>query len=112
MRKDNIRDYATAAFRYYALYKQGAVQCITKAERLDVLAVEHTMQSLDGEHAEDIKRAVECIYFDEPGKPLRKNDISMRVISLTHELNMSERQIYRLLTTARRSFAVARGLRL
>ena len=148
VKKDNIRDYATEAFRFYAasgrltteqlkqkvydaIYEQSrkeyvrsgngmhsdatAYAVITadealqsmKAEFEDIIAVEKTLHLL-----KKVERdAVEIVYFTDADKPLRKGDISDRVLRASMEIHADVSMIYRYLQRARYIFARERGLR-
>jgi len=153
MRKDNIRDYATAAFRFYALYgsyekyKQAKMRAIfeemakqekikvksggsvfspteaqltraeekfeqCQAEAEDVKAVERALYIISRDPAGwDIRDCIEAVYFKDADKPMEKGDIQSRVDGLVEKLYISDRQIYRYLAKARRTFAFERNLR-
>lgn len=148
MKKDNIRDYATEAFRFYAasgrltteelkqkvydmIYEQSRKEIIRsgrgmhadatayaviaaeeaidsmKAEFEDIIAVEKTLHLL--KKAE--RDAVEIVYFTDADKPLRKGDISARVVRASMEIPADVSMVYRYLQRARTIFAEERGLR-
>ena len=153
MRKDNIRDYATAAFRFYAKYgsyekykktkmeaiyeemaKQEKIKVknggsifsptedqITRAEEKleqcqaeaeDVKAVERALFIISRDpYGKDIQKCIEAVYFKDADEPLEKGDIQFRVAYLVDTLYTTERQIYRYLAKARRTFAFERNLR-
>ena len=152
-KNDHIRDYATAAFRHYALMgkptydqlKQQIYDTILEQEKrvlvkakgladptvnaqinaekeveqrgpelLDILAVEKTMEMLMLGGKGKIIQCIEVVYFLEPQRPIRKGEISERVIyATTHpKVLASERQVYYWLKEARRLFATVRGLRI
>ena len=149
MKKDNIRDYATEAFRFYAacgkltteelkrkvydmIYEQSRKELVRsgrgmhsdatayaviaaeeaidsmKAEFEDIIAVEKTLHLLKKVERE----AVEIVYFTDADKPLRKGDISDRVIRASMEIPADIRMVYRYLQRARDVFAKERGLRI
>lgn len=151
MLKDNIRDYATEAFRLYARldrptydvlrervydYALGIerkrevsskglskpteqaiinAQCMLaefEAKLLDILAVESTLRILSlRENGQAIKRAVEIVYFTEPDRDIRRNEITERSIYAALIIHADERTVYRYLKQARAIFAQERGLR-
>lgn len=146
MKKDHLRDYATEAFRFYAVlgkpsYRTLKAQYMAEAleeyrrehekgsgigkpteaavmyaerqtekktaELLDVLAVEKvyfTSKRL-------VREVIEIVYFEEPTEPLRKGDITNRVIKASLMTFTSERGIYAILKAVRLRFAEERGLR-
>ena len=115
MRKDNIRDYATAAFREYARMGCPSLELIS-CERdvalvADLRAVEECLRILSLEDREYIVDAVRAVYFASPGVPLRKGDIGARVAAFARVCPASEREVYRWLKRARVRFAAVRGLR-
>ena len=142
MKKDYIRDYATGAFRYYAGLgrpsfeqakeavfaravkdaemedPQAAVVAGERAVRnsmpqlLDIYAADMTMRLLTMGGRDYIARAVEEVYFTGPKLPLRKGDISARVLRCCRIYHADERTVYRWLRDARRMFAGLRGLRM
>lgn len=82
------------------------------AELLDILAVENTIKLLKYCGKYEIVKCIEKVYFPEPKRPLKSNDISGRVISASLSIPCSDRQVYRLLKQARMLFAAERGLRI
>ena len=151
MKKDNIRDYATEAFRLYAalgkpsyddikekIYqyalreerkaevKGGGIskpteQSLINAQRAvdefeatlsDILAVENTLKMLSlRDNGMEIKKAVEIVYFTEPKRPIRKNEISERVHMAEIAIPTTEPTVYRYLKIARNIFGIERKLR-
>lgn len=77
------------------------------AELQDILAVERTLKQLHDFETE----AIETVYFVNPSKPIKKNEISERVLSCSNDLYCDVRSIYRYLSKARMIFAYERGLR-
>ena len=116
MRKDNIRDYATAAFREYA--RLGSPSSVEHLERdnaalaADLRAVKETLRILDAEGNRYIADAVRAVYFAAPSSPLLKGEISARVAAFAKEYPTCERCVYRWLKRARGLFARLRGLRI
>ena len=137
--RDYLRDYCTAAFRFYARWggrkyfidsiimdmqkqKGGGISSPTE------FALVHKEAALRDKAAEladldavdkvlqicgrDIKRAVEIVYLDRPNEELEWGDIKNRVHVAELTLPASERQIYYWLKKARMLFAEERGLRL
>ena len=140
--KEFTRDYATAAFRFYArkgkpTYEEAVERVRREAMRrcefcdpqiivqqaettvaqktpelLDILAVNETLALLEKGGRGYIARAVREVYFIEPSAPLRKGTISARVRRLSLTMPASERSIYYWLKDARRLLASIRGLRI
>lgn len=111
MKKDRIKDYATAAFRDYAAagFKNSQPEadlCVL----LDRAAVERTIEILTYEGKGDIIAAVKAVYFVGAREPIRKGTITSRVRRFSTDLPCSEMSAYRYLREARRIFAVQRGL--
>lgn len=140
--KDHLRDYSTAAFRFWARWgsrdnyvkyllddlqrQKGSGPCSpTEA------ALIHKEQLLQDRYAEiadleavervieicqmhypDVYRTVEMIYLKNPDKPLEWGDIKDRVHQAELSIPASERQVYRWLRRARTLFAEERGLRI
>lgn len=51
--------------------------------------------------AEEIERAVRGVYMEEPRRPMRRTEVTMRVRRLACELYVSERMVYFWLARAR-----------
>ena len=115
MRKDNVRDYATAAFREYARLGCPAPEVIPRerdaALIADLMAVAECLRILRVENEGYVADAVCAVYFASPGVPLQKGDIGARVSSFARACPASEREVYRWLKRARVRFAAVRGLR-
>lgn len=135
MFKDRSRDYATAAFRDFALYgKRSGSEAekffyerelrITLSEELaekkiaelkpliaDIAAAE-TVYSHYRESDPKIAEALEEVYFCYPANPLRRSDIVMRIRLFSLRKGISERSVYNYLKQARQAFAFFRGLQL
>lgn len=79
-----------------------------EAMLLDILAVQNTLLLCE----EDVKKAIELVYFPNADKPIEKGEICARVLNAVTELYASERRIYSLLYKARNRFAVERKLRM
>lgn len=77
------------------------------AELQDILAVERTLKQL---HEFELE-AVEAVYFVNASKPIKRNEISERVLNCCNDLYCDVRTIYRYLNKARMIFAYERGLR-
>ena len=142
MGKDHIRDYATEAFRFYAMTggkeqyiktlmselekHKGNGVCspseaavidkekimeIKRAEFEDIEAVDKVLHILDTSCQNEIKKAIEYVYFKNSWVELKKGDIEQRVHYAEINIPASRRQIYRWLKKARILFAEERGLR-
>ena len=115
MVKDNVRDYATAAFREYARLGCPAPEAISRerdaALAADLRAVAECLRLLYAEDKPFIADAVRAVYFASPGVPLRKGDIGARVAAFARACPASERSVYGWLKVARKRFARVRGLR-
>lgn len=116
-KKDNVRDYVVSMFRYYsALGQPNSEQInnlrtqISTAAILDLIAVDNTLRLLKSKRKENIICAIENIYFIEPNRNLRKNEISQRVIKFSIENYISEQTIWLWLKQARRICAEQRNL--
>lgn len=107
MIKDNYRDYAVEAFRFYAGIDGDEELCKSEAEMLDVRAVAECLDELDPTE----RGVLEFIYMQEPNNKMARNDISLRVQNASFKYNMSVSFVYRVLREARLSFAIKRGLR-
>ncbi len=78
-----------------------------QSELWDILAVEKTLMQL----REFERQAVEIVYFPHAQRPIKKNEISERVLKASIEIPADERTVYRYLAKARIIFAYERGLR-
>jgi len=140
--KDHIRDYATAAFRFYARWqgKDNYIRCLVddlqrqkgsglispteaavihKEQVIETYKAEIAdLEAVEGvikiceRHYTDVLRTVKMIYFVAPDKTLKWGDIVNRVHDAELTIPASDRQIYRWLKQARTLFAEERGLRL
>lgn len=109
------RDRATEAFRRWALLGMPDADVIrrTKYKRAaDLLAcvavfdvLGHSQQRRTNFPAFEIERAVRDVYMADPGRKLRKSELSMRVRRVAFCLCADERTVYRWLSTARRMWA-------
>ena len=113
MKKDNIRDYAAEAFRYYALCRaSGAAPCDDPGALADLAAVEKVVRGLgsdaDGELA---RRCLELVYFAQPARIPGRGALTDRVRYAANVLHLSERGVYRVLRGLRAQLARERGLR-
>lgn len=83
-----------------------------EAELMDIFAVERTLEILSThKNGREIKEAVEIVYFTEPSRALRRNEITNRVHFAELAIHTSERNIYYFLKIARDIFATERKLR-
>src|SRR5690554_1772112 len=140
--KDHIRDYATAAFRFWArwqgrenyvnyllddLQKQkGTGPCspteaaLIHKERLirerhaEIADLDAAEKIIDlcQRHYPDIYRAVEMVYLQSPQRELEWGGIKERVHHAELTIPASESTVYRYLRKARLLFAEERGLRI
>ena len=141
MNKDHIRDYATAAFRYWAsqgcpTYDEAVIKIKSKAERQsagieketalafiaaliqkysgeleDIRACEETFTYMRNHGKECVCSAVRDVYMAFPRKKLAKGELTGRVVRFSMENYYSERQVYYFLTEACEKFAEMRHLR-
>lgn len=72
MKKDRVRDYATEAFRDYALLKSS--DSISETRRMDIAAVENTLKYFENKKP-SVVSAVKAVYFTDAGVPFRKNTV-------------------------------------
>lgn len=107
MKKDRVRDYATEAFRDYALLKSS--DSISEARRMDIAAVENTLKYFEDKKP-CVVSAVKAVYFTDAGVPFRKNTVTFRVRDFAISEHTNERDVYRDLKAARNKFAEYRGL--
>ncbi len=108
MKKDRVRDYATEAFRDYALALKSSGD-ISEARRMDIAAVEK-MLTYFADKKPCVVSAVKAVYFTDAGVPFRKNTVSFRVREYAISEHTDERSVYRDLKAARNKFAEYRGL--
>lgn len=118
MRKNNLRDYATAAFRFWGRCGSPSVDEIKsgkhewdKAERLDLMACAMTFTLLKKRGDELICDAVRDVYMTDPDNTPRRGDISAGVIRFSLKVYVSERQVYNWLRDANTVFGKYRNLR-
>lgn len=141
MQKENSRDYATEAFRYYAslgcprfeefrekIYLDAAKRAVGKdpeaaameadeaikksmPQLLDIFAVEKTIENLERSDKGYIIAAIEDVYFVQPNKPLKHGELTDRVRRSSFTSYTGERTVYGWLREARQMFAEIRGLR-
>lgn len=113
IKKDNIRDYAAEAFRYYALCRaSGAAPPDDPGALADLAAVEKVVRSLEpGSDGELAKKCLELVYFTQPARVPGRGALSDRVRYAAHNLHLSDRGVYRILRGLRVRLALERGLR-
>lgn len=109
MKKDRIRDYATAAFRDYA---DTTARPMTTSQRADYIAVDQTLKHFMSTGKPYIVYAVKAVYCAGANERLRLRDISARVSRFAIEHHADESTVYRWLKEARCKFAEYRGLTL
>lgn len=134
MKKDNIRDYAVCAFRYYAslscpktkeaarfaLQRQNLTRGLSSAELrasdaelLDLYAVLDTIAAISKmNNGDDILDTLKNVYFTNPETTVHRGEIENRVLFTSYKSHISSATAYRYLALCRRTFAQARGLRL
>lgn len=123
MKKDNIRDYATEAFRYWASigcpayedilsYQNAERPAFSDAEKEDIRACDACFRYFSESGHTVICDAVREVYMTKPNQDIGKNEISVRVTRFSMKTPASERQVYYWLHQARVLFAELRGLRL
>lgn len=139
MRRDHIRDYATAAFRFYARVGKlsgdeylkmvrGSFGCVQDEEKKirsmhekatdlmgacqDLDAVKRTLDDLEFSGKYEAAQAVRAVYFVMPSGKISGKVIAGRVRDFSLSCPASERTVYRWLSLARKVFARERGLRL
>lgn len=117
MKKDNIRDYAAEAFRFYAQYARtdnvDEVICDDPAARADIEAVDRVIEGLNGQPGGDLAlKCLELVYFTQPRKRAARGAISDRARYAARQLGMSESGVYRTLKKLRIQLATERGLRI
>ncbi len=74
--------------------------CRTKREARELLAVYDTVRFLRLTGNIESLRALYDVYFALASKPLKKSDISMRIVRHAYENNCDERTVYRRLSYA------------
>lgn len=122
MKKDNYRDYAAEAFRYYSLCGKPSLDALRRLRTAmpgscwggvsDLEAVCRLLRRLETEPDGDIIRScLEHVYFAQPRTMPKRGAISERVRRASEELCVSESVIYRSLRRLRLMFALERGLR-
>lgn len=142
MKKDNIRDYATEAFRFWARHgcptydeaverikhralnrafgtapEKALVYAEAEVEKAsaglcDIKACSQVFRTLDDTGRELVCEAVRAVYMIEPWRTPKRGELSRRVLAFALKVPLSERQVYQYLKQARDLFAVVRGLRL
>ena len=115
MQKDSVRDYITTAFRIYSALgrpDENTINSMSRstATKLDLLAVDKTIKKLCKNNQINAYRAIEAVYFPEPTKQLKKNEIHNRVIAFATENFVSERNVWYWLKQAIHTCAKFRGL--
>lgn len=111
MKKDRVRDYATAAFRDYALYGLAPQEKpLTNTQTADIYAVHKTLEYFESTSRSYVVSAVKAVYFAGADKPIRTRNISERVSQFAVNCPADESTVYRWLKEARSKFADFRGL--
>ena len=105
------RDRATEAFRRWALLGTPDPETIRKMRykrAVDLLACASVFAALRDRQGranaagEEIVRAVVAIYMQEPWRPLRRGEVSRRVIRFAMEYPTDRSTVFRWLDKARR----------
>ncbi len=120
MKKNNIRDYAVSAFRFYSLFLKKEKHIVLPQNNmlasgsiLDIIAVKKTLDELNKtERGREIIKAVKIVYFTMPERPIKRGEITDRVNKAATEIHTSQPTIYRFLNCAEVLFAKNRGLRI
>lgn len=114
--RDTTRDYTIAQFRLYAaLGYPSRIQVVSdksmsRALKLDLLAVIDTLNALKSNGKDYICQAVCAVYFVEPTVLMHKSEINLRVTKFAVNNYADERTVYRWLKEARLLCADFRGL--
>lgn len=108
MKKNNTRDYAVEAFRFYSKKVDKDTKQMNKAELDDIAAVEKTLSSMKEVEIQILK----TVYFEKPNEPIKKNEISARISKACLQNFISEKSAYGILQKARKKFSVERVLRM
>lgn len=103
IKKDNIKDFAILAFRYYGHRSVGNVATDTTEQKI-ISAVTDTFRHLKIENDIECVEVVEKIYCSLPLGNIRKGFISQRVVAVSNTMNMDGRTIWRKLRRARELF--------
>lgn len=108
------RDTATAAFRRWAKLGEpdverirargfkGAADLVACCAVFCVLESRALKKYRSNTAAGEIVRAIREVYMEEPMRPLRRQEVTMRVRRLAQERYVSERQVYSWLSQARK----------
>lgn len=111
MKKDRIRDYATAAFRDFALCGLASQEKpLTNTQTADINAVFKTLEYFESTNRLYVVAAIKAVYFAGADKPIRTRNISERVSHFAVNCPADESTVYRWLKEARSKFAEFRGL--
>lgn len=106
------RDSATIAFRRWAragcpegeeIRRDGSdmERDFRACAAVFVMLEREAVRGRENTAAAEIRRAVEEVYMAEPRRPMRKNEVVMRVRRLAAERYVSERAVYKWLRRAR-----------
>lgn len=97
------RREASEAFRRYAAHKQNPnhTEMLGTETWWSDTAVSQTLSVLRAEGKDYIAAAVVAVYFVDPTKPLKKNDIEYRVTAFCVNCYASRATVYRWLSVAR-----------
>lgn len=103
IKKDNIKDFAILAFRYYG-HHNADDEGIDVNEQNIINAVTNTFRHLKIENDVECVDVVKEIYCSLPLGNIRKGFISQKVIAVSNVMNMDGRTIWRKLRRARELF--------
>ena len=114
---------AVSAFRKYARYGYDKVgidifeMCeialgatSERQQAAELVAVYQTLRALEYSGREETAEAVRAVYFSLPERPLKKNEVSLRVRRFASESYMDERTVYRHLKAAKELFSKFYGI--
>ena len=104
MRREKYMDMAICAFRDYALIKSDPEHA--SIMRADEEAVTIALSGMPDEYED----AVRAVYMYAPRESINSSKIAARVRRYAYEHYRSEESVWRILRTARRQYALARGL--
>lgn len=100
------RKEITEAFRRYAAREKEPChdELLDMDSRISDLAVAQTLSVLRSTDKAYVIEAVKAVYFTRPTEPLRKCDISARVVKFSLEYHAAESTVYGWLALARRIY--------
>lgn len=102
IQQDNIKDFATAAFRHYAHTKH------SKALDVDditiIIAISSTIHHLECEHDTIALAGIRQVYFKLPKGNLKRGEMSSYVRRTALDIHVSESLLWNKLRRARQTF--------